>query len=382
MNRIAIVATIIMGATGFTACNHSANHEQGNNQGPAPYPVISLKTQKVEISTLYPATLQGEQNIEIRPKVDGFVDKIYVDEGDFVKQGQLLFTISAPQYEESMRNAAAAISSAEADVSTAELQVNKTKPLVEKGIISHYDLESAEYSLKAKRAALAQAKANLNTARINVGYTTINSPVAGVIGSLPYKQGSLVSSTSAQPLTTVSNIQHIYGYFSLNEKQLFDLYKRYSGKTLEEKLRQLPDVELVLADGAVYPEKGRIAAVNGLINSATGSITFRATFPNPVNLIRSGGSANVKIPQTLDTALIIPQQASFEMQGKHFVYVVTPSGKVKNTEIEIVNTTFSQCYVVSGGLHAGDKIVTDGISKLKDGDQIQPQLQTTETEIR
>ncbi|MEO8711584.1 MAG: efflux RND transporter periplasmic adaptor subunit, partial [Parafilimonas sp.] len=184
------------------------------------YPVLKVASQTATLKTDYPASLQGEQNIEIRPKIDGYVEQIYVDEGSVVKKGQLLFRISAPQYQQDVNNATAAISSAQADVSAAELQVKKTKPLVEKQIISNYELESAEYTLQARQAALAQGRANLANARTNLGYTNVTSPVNGVVGTIPYKLGSLVSSTTAMPLTTVSNITKVYAYFSLNEKQL------------------------------------------------------------------------------------------------------------------------------------------------------------------
>ena len=339
------------------------------------YPVFKVASQTATLKTNYPATIQGEQNIEIRPKIDGYIDKMYVDEGAVVKKGQLLFRISAPQYQQDVINASAAISSAEADVSAAELQVKKTKPLVEKDIISKYELESAEYTLQARKAALAQAKANLANAKTNLGYTNVTSPVDGVIGTIPYKLGSLVSSTTTMPLTTVSSISKVYAYFSLNEKQLLNFSREYQGNTLEAKLKQLPPVTLILADGTEYPEKGYVETIGGLINTETGSASFRATFPNPVGLLRSGASAVVEIPVTVKDAIVIPQRSTYELQGKRFVYLVNDSNKVINSEIEVMDTPAGQYFVVTGGLKAGDIIVYESTSALQDSTAIKPDMQ-------
>lgn len=337
------------------------------------YPVVTLTPQSTTLETDYPATLEGIQNVDIRPKVDGFIERIYVDEGATVKKGQLLFSINAPQYEQLVRTASAAISSAQADVNAAQLQVNKTKPLVEKDIISKYDLDAALLTLQSRRAALAQARAEQVNAKVNLGYTRITSPVNGVIGSIPFKTGSLVSSSSASPLTTVSNISKIYAYFSLNEKQLLEFSRQYKGNTLETKLKNIPAVSLVLADGTPYPEKGKIESINGLINTGTGSATLRATFPNPLNLLRSGASASIRIPQHLENAILIPQKSTVDLQGKKFVYVLGEKGIVKNTEIEVMELTKGNFYVVTKGLKAGDKIVLEGFQSLKDGAEIKPE---------
>src|ERR1700761_758822 len=229
------------------SCGGKNQQNGGNAAQPAQaYKVLTLHPMQVTLNNDYPASIQGLQNIEIRPKVDGFVEKIFVDEGSLVHRGQLLFKINAPQYEQDVRTAEAGIKTAEADVSAAQLQVNKVKPLVEKDIISHYELESAQYTLQSKQAALAQAKAALENARINVGYTTITSPVNGVIGSLPYKLGSLVNSSTAEPLTTGYNTSTIYAYFAMNEKQLLDFSRDSSANgSLSSRLKNMPPVTLI-----------------------------------------------------------------------------------------------------------------------------------------
>jgi len=342
---------------------------------PAPaYPVFKIIQQNAILQTDYPATLQGEQNIEIRPKIDGYVEQIYVDEGQAVKKGQLLFRINAPQYLQDLNNAAAAVNSAEADVNTAELQVKKTKPLVDQDIISRYELESAENALKTRKAVLAQARANLANAKTNLGYVTIVSPVNGVIGTLPYKLGSLVSGTTTQPLTTVSNISHVYAYFSMNEKQLLDFSRQYQGSTLQAKLKQLPPVTLLLSDGTEYPEKGKVESIGGLISTQTGSVSFRATFPNPVGLLRSGASATVQIPVTVENAILVPQKSTYELQGKKFVYRVDTGSKVISNEIEVMKLSAGQYYVVTKGLQPGNTILFESTSALQDSTIIQPEL--------
>jgi len=360
------------------------NKQQGGAPaagGPPPvqsYPAYQVSTQTATLNSDYPANIQGQQNIEIRPKVDGYIDQIFIDEGSVVKKGQVLFHLSAPQYGQDLNTAAAAISSAQADVSAAQLQVNKAKPLVEKDIISHYELESAQYTLQARKAALAQARANLANAKTNLSYTRVTSPVNGVIGTIPYKLGSLITATTAQPLTTVSNITTVYAYFSLNEKQLLDFSRHYEGRTLEAKLSKLPQVSLILSDGSAYPEKGRVETISGLINTQTGSASFRATFPNPVRLIRSGSSATVRIPQTVKDAVLVPQKATYELQGKRFVYVVDSKGAVKSTEIQIMDLASGNYFVVTSGLKSGNTIVLEGTATLRDGVIIKPDMQSND----
>lgn len=338
------------------------------------YPVFKTITRNTTLQSEYPANLQGQQNIEIRPKVDGYIEHIYIDEGATVKKGQLLFKISAPQYEQEVKNSLAAINSAEADVNTAKLQVEKTRPLVAKEIISEYELKSAEDALKVKEAALLQAKTTLANARTNLSYTTITSPVDGVAGSIPYKLGSLVSSTTTLPLTMVSNISKVYAYFSMNEKQLLEFSRQYKGSTLDVKLRQMPPVSLILSDGTDYPEKGKVETISGQINAETGSAMFRAAFPNPVGLIRSGGSATVAIPVNVNNALLVPQKSTYELQGKRFVYLVN-GDKVKSTEIKIMPAVAGQFFVVTDGLKAGDNLVLEAAAPIADGTAIKSQVQ-------
>lgn len=380
-------SSLLLSLTGLTAlffasCGSGGKDSKaggGRPTGPQLYPVVEIMEVNTTLESTYPASLEGQQNVELRPKIDGFIERIHVDEGATVRRGQALFSINAPQYEQAVRTARAALESAKAEVSAAELQYKKTKALVDKDIISKFDLENAGLTLTSKKAFLAQANAAVVNAKTNLGYTVVTSPVDGVIGSIPYKAGALVSSNSQLPLTTVSNISKVYAYFSLNEKQLLDISRNSKGKTLSDKIRQIPNVTLVLADGTVYPEKGKIETISGQINTQTGSSSLRATFNNPKGLLRTGLSATIVIPQNLENAILVPQKSTTDIQGKKFVYLVNDTGGVKSTNIEIMDLTKGNYYVVKTGLKAGEKIILEGFAGLKDGDKIQPNIKSADS---
>lgn len=338
------------------------------------YPVIAVRQQPTTLFKDYAAKLEGQQTVEIRSKITGYIEKIMVDEGALVKKGQVLFRLNANDLQATVRSAEASVKVAEADVNSASINLEKTKPLVEKNIISKFELESVESVLKAKEAQLAQAKANLENAKANLQYTVISSPADGTIGTFPYRVGSLVSSSSAQPLTTISNTEKMYTYFSFNEKEFLSLVKGLEGKNLQEKFAKLPDVSLILADNSEYDKPGRIETASGLVDEQTGAINVRAGFPNPEGLLRSGGSGTVRIPQHVESAIIIPQKTTYELQGKYFVYLVGSDNKVHNTEIQIISGNLKDSYVVTSGLKTGDQIVFQGIASLRNDTEIKPKL--------
>lgn len=336
------------------------------------YRVLQMKPGSITLYRDYPATLQGQNVVEIRPKVDGYVEQVFVDEGARVRKGQALFRINNPQFQQDLVTALAGVSSIEAQVAEARLQVTKTRPLVAEGIISKYQLQSAELALRAQEAALAQAKSAVANARTNVGYTLITSPVDGVVGSLLLRQGSLVSSTSTAPLTTISSSGNIFAYFSENEKALLEFNRNYSGTTLQQKLAALPPVTLLLADGTEYPEKGRLQTASGLISNATGSVSVRATFPNPQGMLLSGGSATVRIPRNMESVLLLPQSATYELQDKRLVYVVDAQNRVHSVPVETLPAANGKLFVVEQGLQPTDRVVLEGIVGLKDSVLIRP----------
>ena len=360
-----IAGVIIASCTGKTANNKTGNQIQEHT-------VLQLNRQQVTIHKEYPATVQGQQVIEIRPKIQGYIEEVYVAEGAKVKKGQLLFRINSSEYEEAVRTAQASIKSAEAEVYAAEMDVKKVTPLVEKNIVSSYELESAKYTLQSKQAALAQAKAALATARTNLGYSLIRSPLDGVIGNFPYKTGALVSSSTSEPLTTLSDIAIIYAYFSVNEKDFMSF--RLYNNTLTDNAGNPVKVNLTLSDGKVYQEQGKVELASSLITTGTGSVSLKAIFSNREGLIRSGASAVVSLPQTFDSVLVVPQSATFEILNKRLIYKMIPDDKVLSVAIVTVPTDNGKYFIVTDGLKQGDQVVTNGIINLRDSLQVIPKL--------
>lgn len=347
--------------------------KQAANQQVVPeYAVITVQTTPTVLNTSYPATIRGRQDVEIRPNVSGFITKLCVDEGALVRKGQVLFNIDPVQYESAVQVAKANLAVAKASVATAKLTVDNKRELAKKNIISQYDLEMAENTLASQEAAFAQAQAQLVNAEKNLSYTNVTSPSDGVVGTFPFRVGSLVSPTSATPLTTVSDISEIYVYFSMNEKLMLNLIRQGSGSTANI-LNGLPEVELRLVDGTVYPEKGKISSLSGVIDQATGTASIRATFDNPGRILRSGGSGNIMIPVKNDSAIIIQQKATYEIQDKRFVFVVTDSSIVKSREIKVLPQDNGREFVITSGIKAGDRIVTEGVgTSVRDGMKITP----------
>jgi len=367
---------IILMMVAAISCNNKPNAGQPGG-AVKEYPVIAVKSQSTQLFKDYPTKLQGQQTVEIRSKIAGYIEQILVDEGAVVKKGQVLFRLNANDIQAMVRSAEAQVKVAESDIIIAQVNVEKTKPLVEKNIISKFDLQSVESTLKSKEAQLAQAKANLENANANLQYTRITSPAEGTIGNFPFRVGSLVSSSTVEPLTTVSNTVNMYAYFSFNEKEFLTITRGLEGKNLQEKFAKLPGVSLILADNSMYNQTGRIETASGLIDQQTGSVNVRANFPNPEGLLRSGGSGLVRIPQYVDSAIIIPQKTAYELQGKHFVYVVGTDNKVHNTEIEVLIGNLKDSYVVTGGLKVGDQVVLEGIAALRNDTEIKPKVVET-----
>ncbi|KAA9339002.1 efflux RND transporter periplasmic adaptor subunit [Adhaeribacter soli] len=375
-------AFLLVGLLLLVSCKGDKKKDAPSADAVKAYLVLTLSPRTVTLNSDFPATIEGQQDIEIRPMIDGYLGGILVDEGASVKKGQLLFKINAPQYEQEVRTAEANIKIAKAEVNAARMEVNKVQPLVEKNIISKYELEAAEFTLQSKQAALAQANATLANARTNLSYTSVTSPVNGIVGSIPYKIGSLVGRNTTKPLTTVSNIGNIFAYFSVNEKQALAFSKNTRGATTQERLATLPPVSLILANGVVYPEKGKIETTSGSINSETGSLRVRAIFSNPGNLIRSGGSGVVRIPTTVDSAIVIPQKSTYEIQGKKFVYLLEDNATVNSREVTVVENDEGHFFVVEKGLAPGDRVVLEGVASLREGAAIKPKAANADSVFR
>ncbi|GBU07384.1 multidrug-efflux transport protein precursor [Bacteroidales bacterium] len=351
----------------------SCGKEQSGGRGQAPpqeYKTKVLNKENAGLEKVYPATIKGQEDIEIRPRIDGFIEQIFVDEGSIVRKGQALFRINSPQMKQALLTAKANVASAEASLNTAQLNVAKTIPLAEKEIVSQYQLEMVKNSLSSAQAMKDQANAALQNAVESEKWTTVTSPVDGLVGSIPSRLGSLVNSQNI--LTTVANTSQVFVYFSLNEKDMIDFITNAEGSTQLEKIKQMPDVSLILANGKQYEHKGRIETIAGNINTQTGSASLRATFPNQEGLLRSGGSGKIVIPSFIDDALIIPQKATFSQQNKILTYCVQADSVVQ-TLIEVEPTPDGQSYVVTKGLKVGDVIVIEGLASLKNNMKIKVQ---------
>lgn len=355
----------------FTVLYGCKPAETNHQEQPQALPVIPVTTQNAMTHQDFNATIEGTKNIELRPQVDGYLQKIYVDEGAYVHKGQVLFQIDDRPYQEQLRNAKASLLAAKANLENARINVDKLAPLLKNNLISDVQVQSAKAAYDAAKAGVAQSEAVVNNAQINLGYTTIAAQVDGYIGRIPYKIGSLVSRTSPEPLTLLSEIKDVYAYFSLSENDFLKFKEQFKGNTLEEKIKAMPPVELVLADNSIYAEKGKVELAEGQFNKTMGTISFRATFPNGNGLLRSGNTGKIRLPQTVNEALVVPQEATYEIQDKVFVFLVNDSNKVESQPITI-SAKAGNYYLVNGGIKSGDKIVYAGLDHLKDGAMIKP----------
>lgn len=334
------------------------------------YAVRTVSTQSTELSTSYPATIKGVQDVEIRPKVSGFITKVNVHEGQRVTAGQLLFVIDNETYQAQVRQAKAAVSTAKAQLETSRLTLENSKELHKNNVIGDFELATARNNFATAEAALMQAKASLASAQEMLNYCYVKSPVSGVVGSLPHKAGTLVSAGGGEPLTTVSDISSMEVYFSVTEKDMLGMTKGKGG--INEAIKNYPPVTLRLADGTVYAHKGTVVKASGVIDEATGTITLIACFVNPDNMLRSGGAGQVVVADSSQAAVVIPQEAAAEIQNKIFVYLVGKDNKVKYSEIKVLPQNDGNNYIVVEGMKAGDRYVAKGIASLKDGMQIKP----------
>lgn len=334
----------------------------------------SYKTMEVTRGTRtlnqnYTAVINGRQSVEIRPQVSGTITQICIDEGAKVKKGQTLVIIDQVPYEAALQTAVANVKNAEAAVATARLMAESKEELFKEHVVSDFDLQTARNSLFQAEATLAQAKADEINARNNLSYTEVKSPVDGVSGMLPYRVGALVDASISTPLTTVSDDEEMYVYFSMTESQILSLIR--ANKTLEEALKQMPEVELQLSDGLTYNHKGKIDAISGTIDANTGAVSLRATFPNPKHMLRNGGSGTIIFPYVKENALIVPQEATYEIQDKIFVYKVV-DGKATSAQVEVFPVNNGKEYIIEKGLKEGDIIIAEGAGLIQEGTVITP----------
>ena len=348
----------------LASCGGGGRPTFGDNE----YPVVTVGTQSSTTQTTYPATIKGVQDVQISPKVAGFITQIIVKEGQTVSAGQVLFVIDNVTYQAQVRQAQASVNTAKASVNTAKLSFENSQKLHESGVIGDFELQSATNAYEQAKAGLAQAEASLSSAKEMLSYCYVKSPAAGVVGTLPYKVGALVSTGNV--LTTVSNNSSMEVYFSVTEKDALEMSKAAGGQ--KGAIEKLPAVKLRLADGSMYDLEGTVTKMSGVIDAATGSVQLIALFQNPQRVLKSGGSGAIVIPHNSSSAIIIPQSAVSEVQNKKFVYLLGADNKVKYSEITVAPQNDGLNYIVTGGLKTGDKYVTNGITKLSDGMEIVP----------
>jgi len=357
-NKIMMMAAI---AATLVSCGGGGGRPTfGDNE----FPVVTVGTQSAASQATYPASIKGVQDVQISPKVGGFITQINVKEGQTVSAGQVLFVIDNATYQAQVRQMQAAVNTAQAACNTAKLSYENSKKLYESKVIGDFELQSATNSYESAKAALAQAQAGLASAKETLSFCYVKSPASGVVGTLPLKVGALVSAASV--LTTVSNISSMEVFFSMSEKDALAMSKDGNG------LSALPAVKLQLADGTIYDHEGKVTKMSGVIDQATGTVQMIAVFPNPEKLLKSGGSGAIVIPHSNSSAIVIPQACVSEVQNKKFVYTLGKDNKVQYTEIQVAPQNDGMNYVVTDGLKVGDKYITNGITKLTDQMEIVP----------
>ena len=366
VNKLAFLASSIF----LLSC--SSQQQQQGAPPPPSLPVVAVTSGQQTVYQEYPASIEGIANVEIRPQVEGTLDVIYVDEGAKVRKGQSLFKINDRPYQEQLNQALANLHAAEAALVNAEIEVEKKTKLVNNKVLADFQLKTAIAARNVAKANLEQAKAGVGSAKINLGYTLIKAPTDGYIGRLLKKQGSLVTPSDVQALTDLSDIHELHVYFALGENDFVSFKNNFEGATLEEKIKKLPPITLVLSDQTEYAQQGKIDMVDGQFDKNTGAITLRATFPNKEGLLRSGNTGKVRLGKQHAKVLLVPQMATLEMQDKIFVYTVNDSNKVNKQPIEVIGKSGAS-YLVKGGIKDGDHIVYKGMDLLQEGQVIAPQ---------
>lgn len=379
MNNKLVILSIA--AASLVACKKEAPKQDGAK----PYPVVNVETKNIVGYQTFPATIQGRVNNDVRAKIQGYITQVLVDEGQYVTKGQPLFRLETNILNENAAASKAGIGAAESNiaaaqaaVSAAKVEVNKLKPLVQKNIISNVQLQTAQANLaqaqaqlKQAQAAKSQAVANYKGIAANIEYSVIRAPISGVIGKLPLKVGSLVGPSDQTALTTISDTSEIYAYFSMNEKEYFNFLEKSPGSSMTEKIKNLPMVELELANGSIYPEKGRVEAITGSLDSSTGTIQFRVSFTNAQKLLTNGNSGTIRLPQSYNNVLVVPESATYEQQGIVYVYKLDKD-TARNVVVDVIDRIDNYALIKSG-VKTGETVIAAGTGSIKPGTAVKPQ---------
>ena len=357
----------LIGIVGCTVWMASCKQASDAGVKSSSYAVMQIEAVDKEFSSSYSASIRGRQDIDIYPQVSGTIEKLCVTEGQKVRRGQSLFIIDQVPYKAALKTAIANVEAARAALGTAELTYKSNKELYAQKVVSEFSLKTAENAYLTAKAQLSQAEAQEISARNNLSYTEVKSPSDGVVGALPYRVGALVSASLPQPLTTVSDNSDMYVYFSMTENQLLALTRQYG--SMDEALKNMPQAELRLNDNSVYDKKGTIESISGVIDRQTGTVVARVVFPNESRLLHSGASGTVVVPTTYKNCIVIPQEATVQLQDKTVVYKVV-DGKAVSALITVAGINDGREYVVLDGLEVGDEIVSTGAGLLREGTQV------------
>ncbi len=390
---------IILLSFSILAVLSCTKNEEKPPQGPKAVATVMVETRNVTGYSTFPANIEGRVNNDVRAKIQGYITQVLVDEGQYVTKGQPLFRLETNALSQSANAAKAGVGAARSNVSAsdasvkaaqaavavAQVEVNKLRPLVEKNIISNVQLQTAQANLARAQAQVSQAiaakqqasagvseaQANFQGVQANINYSVIRAPISGVIGKINYRTGSLVGPGDSMPISTVSDTSELYAYFSMNEKEYLDFLKNSLGATIPEKIKNMPAVELLLANGDVYSEKGYVKAVTGQIDAATGSIQFRVSFANPNKFLSNGNSGTIRVPITYDGALVLPESASYEQQGLVYVYKVIKDTAISDV-ISVVDRV-NNMVIIDKGVSKGEVVVAEGVGSIKSGTAVKPQ---------
>ena len=366
MKRLTFIRTsacVLLASVLFGACNEKKQQKHDAAQ----YQTMVVSRKDMTLQRQDPARLTGRQIVEVRPQVSGCITRILTGEGQAVRKGQTLFIIDQVPYRAALEVAVAARKSAEARLATARMNYENESQLQEGRVVSDVSVTTMRNALLEAEAALAQAKAQEANARNNLSYTEVKSPVSGVASMIPWHVGSLVSSNISEPLVTVADDSEVYVYFSISESQALDLIAQYG--SIDAFISKAPAVSLRMNNGQEYDQQGRISAVSGTVDAKTGAVTLRATFPNAGGLLHHGGSATVVVPTHRTDCIVIPQEATYELQNRSFVYRVV-DGKTKATAVTLFPQNNGQEYIVEDGLNAGDTIIAEGAGLMKEGIEV------------
>ena len=363
-----VMTVLVTAVTAMTMLSSCGNKQQRGAMPSAVFKTTKVAKSDVTLTEKYSATIRGRQDIDVYTQVGGTLQKLCVTEGQKVKKGQVLFVIDQVPYRAALNTAEAALKAAQAQEATAQLNYDSRKKLYDQKLVSEIDMQTAQNTLLSAKAQVAQARAQVVNARNSLSYTTVTSPADGVVGTLPYRQGALVGSSMPQPLTTVSDNNEMYVYFSMTESQFLNLIRQY--ESVEKAIEAMPELTLQLVDGSDYEIKGRVESASGVVDRATGSVQLRAAFSNPSHILHSGSTGNVIIPVTHKDVLTVPATAAVQTQDKYNVYVVDSKGIAHAQMVDLLHKSQGKPFIETSVLQSCEEIVAEGACMARDGQDV------------